>query len=112
MSAHTNDLEAAVSAHMVRQWVLHEGTLQIYVLIHEAALRTTLGNDAVMAAQLRHLLRVTFGNVHLVFGVVPLCAGILSPACGGPRQVGDDGRTTGFASGNRFMELGGKLDIG
>ncbi|MGY2059324.1 helix-turn-helix domain-containing protein [Nocardia gipuzkoensis] len=69
-----NDLDAAVSARMARQRVLHEGTLQIYALVHEAALWTTLGNDAVMAAQLRHLLRAAFGNVRLVFGVVPLGA--------------------------------------
>ncbi|WP_327116897.1 DUF5753 domain-containing protein [Nocardia sp. NBC_01730] len=50
-----NDLDAAVFARIVRQRVPHEGTLHIYALVHEAALWTTLGNDAVMAAQLRHL---------------------------------------------------------
>lgn len=69
-----NDLDAAVSARMARQAVLREGTLQMHTLVHEAALWTTLGSDAVMAAQLRHLLETAFGNVRLVFGVVPLGA--------------------------------------
>ncbi|WP_442945675.1 Scr1 family TA system antitoxin-like transcriptional regulator [Nocardia sp. SSK8] len=56
--------------------------------VHEAALWTAFGNDAVLAAQLRCLLRAAFGNVHLVFGVVPLGAGTLPPARGGRRRVG------------------------
>lgn len=69
-----DDLDTAVEARMARQNILRSGTTRVVVLIHEAALHTTLGNDEVTAGQLRHLLEGAFGNPRLCFGVVPLRA--------------------------------------
>nr|WP_280495894.1 helix-turn-helix transcriptional regulator [Nocardia farcinica] len=72
-----DDLEAAVAARIERQAILRTGSTRIAVLVHEAALHTTLGDDAVTAGQLRHLLDIAFGNPRLYFGVVRLRAGFV-----------------------------------
>jgi transcriptional regulator with XRE-family HTH domain len=72
-----DDLESAVAARMARQEILRTGSTRIVVLVHEAALHTTLGGDEVTTAQLQHLLDVAFGNPRLGFGVVPLRAGFV-----------------------------------
>ncbi|WP_308014567.1 helix-turn-helix domain-containing protein [Nocardia coffeae] len=69
-----DDLDTAVLARMSRQNILRTGGTRVAVLINEAALHTTLGDDEVMAGQLRHLLYVAFGNPRLHFGIVPLRA--------------------------------------
>lgn len=69
-----DDLETAVAARISRQDILRTGGTRVAVLINEAALHTTLGDDEVMAGQLRHLLDTAFGNPRLHFGVVPLRA--------------------------------------
>ncbi|NKY26905.1 helix-turn-helix domain-containing protein [Nocardia gamkensis] len=66
-----DDLDTAVAARMARQEILRSGGARIAVLIHEAALHTTLGDDDVMAGQMRHLLDTAFGNPRLSFAVVP-----------------------------------------
>ncbi|MGW5726336.1 helix-turn-helix domain-containing protein [Nocardia beijingensis] len=72
-----DDLDTAVAARMARQDILRSGGTRVVVLVHEAALHTTLGDDKVTAGQLRHLLDVAFGNPRLGFGVVPLRAGFV-----------------------------------
>ena len=72
-----DDLDTAVEARMARQDILRSGVTRVVVLVHEAALHTTLGNDEVTAGQLRHLLEVAFGNPRLCFGVIPLRAGFV-----------------------------------
>ncbi|GAA5052010.1 helix-turn-helix domain-containing protein [Nocardia callitridis] len=69
-----DDLDTAVAARMSRQNILRSGGTRVLVLIHEAALHTTLADDDVTVAQLRHLLEVAFGNARVGFGVVPLRA--------------------------------------
>ncbi|WP_025347122.1 helix-turn-helix domain-containing protein [Nocardia nova] len=72
-----DDLDTAVAARIERQAILRTGSTRIAVLVHEAALYTTLADDAVTAGQLRHLLDAAFGNPRLHFGVVPLHAGFV-----------------------------------
>lgn len=72
-----DDLDTAVAARIERQAILRTGGTRVAVLVHEAALHTTLGDDAVTSAQLRHLLDIAFGNPRLHFGVVPLHAGFV-----------------------------------
>ncbi|MFD4403870.1 helix-turn-helix domain-containing protein [Nocardia sp. NPDC058499] len=69
-----DDLEVAVAARMQRQLVLHQIRHRFVLLADEAALYKTVGDDAVMAGQLRHLLDTAFDNPRLIFGVVPLTA--------------------------------------
>ncbi|WP_067647400.1 helix-turn-helix domain-containing protein [Nocardia harenae] len=69
-----DDLEAAVAARLERQGIVRTGGTRVAALVHEAALYTTLGNDAVTSAQLRHLLDVAFGNPRLSFAILPLTA--------------------------------------
>lgn len=69
----SRDLDAAVEARMERQRVLHRGRHRFYLLIGEQALRTTVGSDDVMAAQLRHVLTL-MDIPRLVFGIVPASA--------------------------------------
>ncbi|MFE3446051.1 helix-turn-helix domain-containing protein [Nocardia sp. NPDC059180] len=66
----SRDLDQAVAARMERQRVLHKGRHRIYLLIGEQALRTTVGSDEVMAAQLHHVLTL-MDLPRLVFGIVP-----------------------------------------
>ncbi|WP_067892846.1 helix-turn-helix domain-containing protein [Nocardia vaccinii] len=66
----TRDLDAAVAARVERQRVLREGRHRFYFLVGEQALRTTVGDDAVMAEQLRHVLDL-MSLPRLVFGIIP-----------------------------------------
>lgn len=69
-----DDLDDAVAARMQRQQVLRRSRHRFILLADEAALYTTVGDDAVMVNQLRHLLDTAFGNSRLLFGIVPLTA--------------------------------------
>ncbi|MGV9741433.1 helix-turn-helix domain-containing protein [Nocardia farcinica] len=69
-----DDLDTAVAARMARQDILRAGGTRVAVLLHEAALHTTLGDHDIMAGQLRHLLDTAFGNPRLSIAVVPLRA--------------------------------------
>lgn len=64
------DLDDAVAARVERQSVLYEGRHRFYLLVGEQALKTTVGDDSVMAEQLDHLLNL-MSLPRLVFGVVP-----------------------------------------
>ncbi|WP_280272720.1 helix-turn-helix domain-containing protein [Nocardia wallacei] len=66
----SRDLDAAVAARTERQRVLHHGQHRLYLLVGEQALWTTVGNDEVMAGQLRHVLTL-MDLPRLVFGIVP-----------------------------------------
>ncbi|BDT86721.1 helix-turn-helix domain-containing protein [Nocardia cyriacigeorgica] len=74
-----NDLEAAVATRMQRQHVLHRGDHRIHYLIEEQALYTTIGEDAVMAGQLRRLLDV-MRLPRLAVGIIPRTAEYRAPA--------------------------------
>ncbi|WP_366851970.1 Scr1 family TA system antitoxin-like transcriptional regulator [Gordonia sp. (in: high G+C Gram-positive bacteria)] len=50
-----DDLDEAVHMRIVRQLVLQRGGHRFHILIGEAALHRTVGDGAVMAAQLEHL---------------------------------------------------------
>lgn len=63
------DLDEAVTARVERQKVLYEGRHRFYLLVGEQALNTTVGDDAVMVEQLRHVLDL-MSVPRLVFGVV------------------------------------------
>ncbi|QIS23784.1 helix-turn-helix domain-containing protein [Nocardia terpenica] len=69
-----DDLDAAVTARMQRREVLHKPRHRFILLADEAALYTTVGNDQVMAEQLRYLLDTAFDIPRLTFGVLPLTA--------------------------------------
>ncbi|MEV6560429.1 helix-turn-helix transcriptional regulator [Nocardia sp. NPDC051756] len=69
-----DDLDDAVAARMQRQEVLNRPKHRFVLLANESALFTTVGNNAVMADQLQHLLDSAFDNPRLIFGIVPLTA--------------------------------------
>lgn len=69
-----DDLDDAVTARMQRQQVLHQIRHRFVFLADEAALYKTVGDAAVMAGQLQHLLDTAFDNPRLIFGIVPLNA--------------------------------------
>ncbi|MEU4315896.1 helix-turn-helix transcriptional regulator [Nocardia sp. NPDC024068] len=69
-----DDIDQAVAARMQRQQVLRRERHRFVLLADEAALYKTVGDDTVMAGQLRHLLATAFDNPRLIFGVVPLTA--------------------------------------
>ncbi|WP_433524878.1 DUF5753 domain-containing protein [Nocardia pseudovaccinii] len=64
------DLDEAVAARVERQRVLREGRHRFYFLVGEQALRTSVGDDEVMADQIRHVLDL-MSLPRLVFGIVP-----------------------------------------
>ncbi|WP_433574205.1 helix-turn-helix domain-containing protein [Nocardia brasiliensis] len=66
----TDDLDAAVTARMQRQDVLHAGTRRITILLAEQALYTTVGDSTVMAGQLQHLIDA-MALPRLSLGIVP-----------------------------------------
>ncbi|MDQ2879711.1 MAG: DUF5753 domain-containing protein [Actinomycetota bacterium] len=65
-----NDLEEAVEARMERQRVLHAGDRRFLVVLEEQALRTRVGDDAVMAGQLNRLLTI-MSEHRISLGVIP-----------------------------------------
>ncbi|WP_369123090.1 Scr1 family TA system antitoxin-like transcriptional regulator [Nocardia amamiensis] len=71
-----DDLDTAVAARMARQDILRT---RVAVLVHEAALYTTLGDDEVTAGQLRHLLDVAFDNPRLFFRCHPTMSRVRPP---------------------------------
>ncbi|MBF6139715.1 helix-turn-helix domain-containing protein [Nocardia farcinica] len=74
-----DDLEEAVAMRMARKSVLTRAGHRFHILIGEAALCPTVGDNAVMVAQLEHLLgELTRPNLRL--GVIPLDAEYRAPA--------------------------------
>ncbi|WP_433632166.1 DUF5753 domain-containing protein [Nocardia sp. CA-120079] len=75
-----DDLDSAVSTRMARQHVLAPGNSaqRFAFLLSEQCLYRTVGDTAVMAGQLQHLLTV-MGNPELSVGIVPLTADFRCP---------------------------------
>ncbi|WP_245671636.1 helix-turn-helix domain-containing protein [Nocardia amamiensis] len=65
-----NDLEEGVSKRMERQQILYQRKHRFHFVIGEQALRTTVGDDQIMAGQLDRLLAV-LGMPRVLFGIVP-----------------------------------------
>jgi transcriptional regulator with XRE-family HTH domain len=74
-----DDLEEAVVMRMARQRVLQRGGHRFHIVIGEAGLRRTVGDSAVMAAQLEHLLG-ELDRPNVLLGVIPLDAEYRVPA--------------------------------
>lgn len=74
-----DDLEEAVAIRVARKRVLQHGRHRFHILIGEAALHRTVGDSAVMAAQLEALLsELDRPNIRL--GIIPLNAEYRAPA--------------------------------
>lgn len=65
-----NDLEKAVAARMERQRVLHTGDRRFLAVLEEQALRTRVGDDAVMIDQLNRLLEI-MSQHRISLGIIP-----------------------------------------
>lgn len=74
-----NDTTTAVDTRMRRQDILHRGDHRIHYLIEEQALYTTVGNDSIMAEQLRHLLDA-MRLPRLAVAILPRTAEYCAPA--------------------------------
>ncbi|MFE3444175.1 helix-turn-helix domain-containing protein [Nocardia sp. NPDC059180] len=74
-----DDLEEAVAVRMARKGVLQRAGHRFHILIGEAALYPTVGDSAVMAAQLEHLVG-ELERPNLRLGVIPLDAEYRAPA--------------------------------
>ncbi|WP_280271337.1 helix-turn-helix domain-containing protein [Nocardia wallacei] len=74
-----DDLEEAVATRMARQNVLARGGHRFHILIGEAALHPTVGDSAVMRAQLERLLD-ELERPNLRLGIIPLDAEYRAPA--------------------------------
>ncbi|MCX5014485.1 helix-turn-helix transcriptional regulator [Streptomyces sp. NBC_00555] len=68
-------VESLVTSRIERQRLLDDPvTPELWVVLHEAALRTEVGGRGVMAAQLRHIAACVRGN-RITVQVVPFSAG-------------------------------------
>nr|WP_280208848.1 DUF5753 domain-containing protein [Nocardia cyriacigeorgica] len=74
-----DDLEDAVAMRMARKNVLQRRGHRFHILIGEAALYPTVGDNAVMVGQLEHLLG-ELDRPNLRLGVIPLDAEYRAPA--------------------------------
>jgi transcriptional regulator with XRE-family HTH domain len=74
-----DDLEEAVAMRMARKSVLTRAGHRFHILIGEAALYPTVGDSAVMVAQLEHLLG-ELERPNLRLGVIPLNTDYRAPA--------------------------------
>ncbi|MBA0052893.1 XRE family transcriptional regulator [Streptomyces sp. AJS327] len=75
-------IKRRVEVRMRRQEILdREAPPLLWVILHEAVLRTVVGSRAVMVAQLEHLLRKA-ASPHVLLQVLPFAAG--APASGLP----------------------------
>ncbi|MGW4120760.1 helix-turn-helix domain-containing protein [Nocardia sp. NPDC004711] len=74
-----DDLEAAVSARMERQAVLHNGIHRFNFVIGEPALYRTVGDNRIMIEQLEQLTEV-MTNQRVALGIIPMTAEFRCPA--------------------------------
>ncbi|MBF6166355.1 helix-turn-helix transcriptional regulator [Streptomyces gardneri] len=74
-----DDLEDAVAARMARKPVLFRAKHRFHFVVNQAALWRTVGDSAVMAEQLAHLLAV-MANPRVRLGIIPICADYRAPA--------------------------------
>lgn len=65
-----DDVDRGVAARIERQQLLYSGRRKFHILIAEQALRTTVGDDAVMVGQLDRLLAVA-GLSRVLLGIIP-----------------------------------------
>lgn len=65
-----NDVEDAVAARMERQRVLHTGDRRFLAVLEEQALRTRVGDEAVMTDQLNRL-RAIMSQHRISLGIIP-----------------------------------------
>jgi transcriptional regulator with XRE-family HTH domain len=65
-----NDLEEAVAARMERQCILHTGDRRFLAVLEEQALRTRVGDDAVMTDQLNRLQEI-MSQHRISLGIIP-----------------------------------------
>jgi len=73
--AHIEDIEPRVEVRMQRQDVLrNDNPLELWGIVDEAALRRQVGGQAVMQAQLHHLLEAA-ELPHITFQVIPFSVG-------------------------------------
>jgi len=92
------DVEERVNIRMSRQSLLTQPRApQLHVILNEAVLHRKVGDDAVMAEQLEHLLKVS-ERANVILRVLPFDAGAHGGlAAGGPFHILDfpDDPTTG-----------------
>ncbi|RDI42910.1 helix-turn-helix domain-containing protein [Nocardia mexicana] len=74
-----DDLDEAVATRMARRNVLQRGGHRFHILLGEATLHRTVGDNAVMAGQLEYLL-TELERPNLRLGVIPLDAEYRAPA--------------------------------
>ncbi len=70
VGGHPDDLDAAVTARMARQRVVHTGDRTFAAVLEEAALYYRMGDADMMAAQLGHLLTVS-SSARVSIGIIP-----------------------------------------
>jgi hypothetical protein len=68
------EVENRVAARMQRQQVLEGGQLRLWLVVDEAALRRSVGNAAVLKAQLEHMQQVA-KKPNVTLQVLPFEAG-------------------------------------
>ncbi|MEV4380814.1 helix-turn-helix transcriptional regulator [Streptosporangium sp. NPDC049644] len=69
------EVDSFVTARMQRQALLeHETPLRLWAIIDQAALHRTVGSDAIMRAQLTHLIQQA-RRPHITVQVIPFSAG-------------------------------------
>jgi transcriptional regulator with XRE-family HTH domain len=74
-----DDVDAGVSARMRRQQILYQPGRQFHFVITQQALRTTVGDDEVMAGQLDRLLSV-MSMARIRLGIIPAHAAYTVPS--------------------------------
>ncbi|WP_063824837.1 helix-turn-helix domain-containing protein [Nocardia pseudovaccinii] len=65
-----NDVEQGVATRMQRQQILYQRKHRFHFVIGEQALRTTVGDDRIMAGQMDRLLAIQ-NMPRVLFGIVP-----------------------------------------
>ncbi|WP_190819568.1 helix-turn-helix domain-containing protein [Saccharopolyspora pogona] len=85
---HTSSAERYVTARLSRQARLSgSAPLKLHALLDEAVLHRTVGNDEIMAEQMRHLITVMEQD-NITIQVVPFSAGSYGNMCGGFTLIG------------------------
>ncbi|MDT0306393.1 helix-turn-helix transcriptional regulator [Streptomyces sp. DSM 44917] len=72
--ADLEEVAARVALRSERQQLVTSGALEVWALIDESVLRREVGSNAVMAGQVRHLIRLA-GLPNVLLQVVPFTAG-------------------------------------
>jgi len=107
------DVEQRVAIRATRQELVTraDDPLRLWVVLHEAALRTVVGDEAVMAAQLSHLAEVS-KLAKVTIQVMPFTAGAHAGITGGftimafPDELDPDVAYVENPAGQHFIEDG------